>query len=424
MPEVPGQRWSCHSCGKCCRGAVVHLFDDDLERIDRQGWVKTMDVRPYVRMGGGYVLNKTPAGACVFLDKNNRCKIHSRFGEPKKPLACRVFPFSARAVTRGWQVSLRFDCPSIVKSEGGPLDHQRAYLADVLRGLEHSPPAEENTGHLQRGLPATSEETEMLLRRFKAWLSREEFPLRNRLFAAARLTAALNMGRFKETRGRHFGEMLDSLFATLPTEIGRWPAPCTSKQRGLLRQLAFAHSKHVSHEEARANLVARVRKRWEQLRGARRFLAGRGPVPDLPGCDADVTFEQVEAVRCPAQTTAGVEELLSRYLTARLEGRSVFGDGYYGWPIFAGLGALWLALAATGWIARYLAAVGGRETLLWDDVGEALGIVDRAATRVPSLGTSTERVRLSYLVREDGLAALVGEYAPLALDVDRPAPVG
>jgi lysine-N-methylase len=414
MPEVPNQRWSCHSCGKCCRALVAHLSEEDVKRLDRQGWAGKMDLPPYVPMAGGYVLNKTPDGRCVFLEDDNRCRIHARYGEAEKPLACRIFPFSVRPVEGQWQASLRFDCPSVVHSHGKPLAQYRPWLSDLVTSLDHNPSSEAEAADLAKGLRATGQEVDAVVGRLRAWMAREDLPLLDRLFTAARLTSALNLGRYEEVRGREFADLIDSLFETLPTESRRLPPAPSRKQRGMLRQLAFAHSEHVSPEEVHATFLARMKKRWQQLREARVFLKGQGIVPRLPGFGVDTTFEVVESVEPAAGLNPKVDELLRRYVSARFDGRSLFGEGYYGWPIFAGLGALWLALAATGWIARYVAATNKRKEMHFDDVGEALGIVDRAATRVPSLGTTAERMRLSYLVRDDGLAALVHEYVPLS----------
>jgi lysine-N-methylase len=419
MPEVPNQRWSCHSCGKCCRALVAHLLEQDVKRLDCQGWAGKMDLPPYVPMAGGYVLNKTPDGRCVFLEDDNRCRIHAKYGEAEKPLACRIFPFSVRPVEGQWQASLRFDCPSVIHSKGKPLAQYRPWLTDLVTALDHKPTSEADAAELAKGLQATDQEVDMVIAPLRAWLAREEFSLLDRLFTAARLTSALNLGRYEEVRGREFADLLDSFFETLPTESRRPPPTPSRKQRGMLRQLAFAHSEHVSHEEAHATFVARMKKRWQQLHEAKAFLKGQGIVPRLPGFDVDTTFEVVESVEPAADLNPKVEELLRRYVTARLDGRSLFGEGYYRWPIFAGLGALWLALAATGWIARYVAATNKRKEMHFDDVGEALGIVDRAATRVPSLGTTAERMRLSYLIRDDGLAALVHKYVPLSRQAEK-----
>ena len=47
------------------------------------------------------------------------------------------------------------------------------------------------------------------------------------------------------------------------------------------------------------------------------------------------------------------------------------------------------------------------------DVARALGMVDRAATRLPSLGTAAERARARFLADDDGVARLLYEYAPV-----------
>ena len=35
-------------------------------------------------------------GACVYLGKDNACRIHQHFGAASKPLMCRLYPFGFR----------------------------------------------------------------------------------------------------------------------------------------------------------------------------------------------------------------------------------------------------------------------------------------------------------------------------------------
>ena len=181
----------------------------------------------------------------------------------------------------------------------------------------------------------------------------------------------------------------------------------------MLRQYAFAHAEHVSLAEMRSGFGGRWSKRWQQLSSAKRFLRGEGVIPNLPGFDTQVTFESVEAVGPAVERREQIADLVRRYLTARIEGRSVFGGGFYGWPVFTGLGALWLSTAAAGWLARYHAAVEQRTSISLENFSLALGIVDRAATRLPALGTMTEKARVSYLMGDDGLARLLKAYMVL-----------
>jgi hypothetical protein len=175
----------------------------------------------------------------------------------------------------------------------------------------------------------------------------------------------------------------------------------------MLRQFAFACCEHVSLEELTGGLMSRLALRRRQLAKSRLFLRGEGLVPSVRGVERSAAFDEVARVQPADQDAPNVEDLLSRYAVARVAGRSVCGEGYYGWPVVPGLGALCASIAAIGWVARYRAAAGGRSRVVFDDVARAVGIVDRAATRVPILGRVSERARISYLMDNDGLARLL-----------------
>jgi len=399
----------------CCRTLVGHLTDEERRRIDEQGWAQQLGVAPYVKIGRGWALNKQPDGACVFLDEQNRCKIHAKFGEADKPLACRIFPFSVRPVRGAWQASLRFDCPSTTGSKGQPITGHQGWLNELVRQLDHDDESGEDLADFQRGVHATAEELRTLTARLPRWLSNGERPMTDRLIGATRLTATLYGANLRKVRGPRFAELLDLLLEALPRDSATRSKLPTARQRAMLRQYAFAHAEHVSLAEMRSGLGGRWAKRWQQLHSAKQFLRGEGVVPNLPGFDAQVTFESVEAVGPAVERGEELADLVRRYLSARIEGRTVFGGGFYGWPVFAGLGALWLSTAAAGWLARYHAAVERRTSISFEDYALALGIVDRAATRLPALGTMTEKARVSYLMGDDGLARLMTAYAALEL---------
>ncbi len=424
LPVVEGQRWSCHSCGLCCRALVGHLTDKERRRLDEQEWAGQLGVAPYVKVGRGWALNKHPDGACVFLDDQNRCKIHAKFGEADKPLACRIFPFSVRPVRGAWQASLRFDCPSVTTSKGQELGGHRAWLGELVTRLVHgldnktrsrrgADPSGEDVADFHRGVSATAEELRTLTGRLSRWLADRQRPIADRLIGAARLTTTLHGANLRKVRGPRFAELLDLLLDALPAECALPADVPTAKQKALLRQYAFAHAEHVTLAEMRSGLGDRWSKRWQQLRSAKRFLRGNGAVPNLPGVDTEVTFESVDAVGPAVERKDEIADLIRRYLTARIEGQTLFGGGFYGWPVFAGLGALWLSMAAAGWLARYQAAVERRSSISFEDFATALGIVDRAATRLPALGTMAEKARVSFLFGDDGLARLTTAYAAL-----------
>jgi deoxyribose-phosphate aldolase len=122
------------------------------------------------------------------------------------------------------------------------------------------------------------------------------------------------------------------------------------------------------------------------------MLRGHGRVPELPGFPAapTISFGDVENHESSGACADDIENLVIRYAIARLQGRTCFGDGFYGWPATAGLGALWLIPAAAGWLARLRALSGNRREVHFEDFAAALGVLDRAATRLPAPGTWAE----------------------------------
>lgn len=389
-----------------------HLFQHEWERLDAQDWASRLGVPPYVRVGRNRVLNKRPDGSCVFLTDDNLCLIHKNYGEDAKPLACRIFPFSVRPVAGGWQASLRFDCPSVTSSKGRPIGQHRAMLEALAGQLDHDGTTGQEELKLRRGLRATVEETQYLMARLVRWLRRDELVPLQRLTGAARLTHTLSEATLHAVRGKRFAELLDLLIGELPgTAQDECPTP-TRRQRGMVRQAAFAHAEHVALADMRAGIFSRMGRRLHQLAAARHFLAGRGQVPPLPGFAGGVSFAEVESVSAARDDVNAIEHLLIRYVLARIQGCSVFGAGYYGWPVLAGLNALWCSVAVVGWLARLYTAGEGRTVLTAEDVSRAVGVVDRAATRAPSVGGPAERARTAYLAGSDGVAGLVCAYWP------------
>ena len=285
-------------------------------------------------------------------------------------------------------------------------------LATVLAKSQKGSDAPQPT-YFKRGLEATPDEVDEVVNRFARAIAHGDGSVRHRLIGLARLTGTLMTASLDKVRGKRFCELLDLLFGTLPGEAALPAQPPSARQRAMVRQLAFAHAEYVTLHQARWGAARRVTARFYQLRRARRFRVGRGEVPPILGIDGRAAFDVVESVGIDDECREAVEDLLVRYVTARLRGRAVFGDGYYGWPVFPGLAALWLSLATVGWLARYAAAADGRAAAGFDDVACALGIVDRSATRLPALGTLAERARVLFMAKDDGIARVLAAYAPL-----------
>ena len=78
--DLPEQRYSCHGCGDCCRDLSVQLRDDDLARLEQQGWERELGEPITVEFRGRRYLRQRPDGACLFLQDDGLCRIHAHHG--------------------------------------------------------------------------------------------------------------------------------------------------------------------------------------------------------------------------------------------------------------------------------------------------------------------------------------------------------
>ncbi|HPF41207.1 MAG TPA: YkgJ family cysteine cluster protein [Phycisphaerae bacterium] len=428
IPDIRSQQWSCHSCTKCCRELIVHLTKADRERIDQQQWQSKLGVDPYVRLGRGVVLNHTTDGACVFLQADGKCRIHAELGMDAKPFACRIYPFTLEREGDAIRSALRFDCPSVTKSDGKPLQAYRRELQDLTHEIVGAAPSmfssDAGTIAFSENLKIDAATLDRIVGRLDRWIADTQRPFNERVRGLLDIVTTLNEVNLSRFDGARLADLVSMLMDDMPATLDEFSEPVrdpTPRQLKLLRQAAFAHGSYVRFEEARQGFLGSIRFRFRQLGMARTMLAGTGPAPPF-ACDAiEATFEEIAAIRplAPAEAPEA-DDLLTRYLTGRITNRGGFGRQYYGWPVLAGLNALLLSLAVVGWFARRAAAGGGRDFLSIDDVRTALMIVDRTAGRSPELGARSGRLRLRYLAQESGFGRLIARYGV----IPAPSPTG
>src|SRR5580704_10984888 len=140
LPTI--QNWSCHNCGGCCRQHAIEISEDERQRIISQNWEADANIshdRPFLVKIGPFPWSKRhrlahqPDGACVFLNERGLCRIHAKFGEAAKPLACRIYPYAFHPAGKKVTVSLRFSCPSVAANRGERVAAQERDLTTLER---------------------------------------------------------------------------------------------------------------------------------------------------------------------------------------------------------------------------------------------------------------------------------------------------
>jgi len=156
-------RHRCHTCGSGCIGTDVYVLEDERARLQEQAWKLGIEAP----LSGGLV--RQVERRCVFLDNENLCQIHSRWGIDAKPRVCQQYPLSfvevgplqmRAAIDPGcmhawadWRAGPEAELKGLVVSNGrrvleweaeeeallALLDPAKRRLAGILEALEWSP---------------------------------------------------------------------------------------------------------------------------------------------------------------------------------------------------------------------------------------------------------------------------------------------
>ena len=428
------QNWSCHNCGGCCREHQIVITAAEKSRIDKQKWTAADGViadRPLiVAHGEDFRLSHQTDGACVFLDERGLCRIHAKFGEAAKPLACRTYPYAVHPAGNSVTVSLRFSCPSVVQNLGESVSQQRpaleqlateivpsAYTAPdgpALWGSHGKLPWEEVTrllAFVERGLSVGTNFFAVRLTRVLAWIDLLE------------ITPA------ESFRGWQLKNLLPVLHETAVRAIPDDDLPVVQPSgiaRMMFRQWIAQLLRHDTELTARGGLKRRMRL----LSDGVKFTFGRGRVPDIADpISVRVAFSIADAksMDSAAATTAmptfsqlenefggrnaEFDELFVRYFRVKLQGMHFCGPAFYDMSFIDGFRSLALMYPATLWVARMRAARDGRKVISLPDVQAALATIDHNFGYSPALGMTAAKNRIKQLARMQQIAILCNWYS-------------
>lgn len=428
------QNWSCHNCGGCCREHQIVITDDEKRRIEAQRWTGqdgTPTDRPLIaRHGTAWRLNHRDDGACVFLNEQGLCRIHARFGEPAKPLACRTYPYAVHPAGPNVTVSLRFSCPSVTQNVGRAVTEQRSSLEQLAAEIVPAgyrpgrPPALAEkrrltdwsqfqliTSWLQRGMGDSSVAFSIRLERTLTWLSLLENAPSDSL-APAHLGTLLKLLHDASVRA----VSLDAGPSVRPSRLSRL----------MLRQFVAQMLRHDTDATSRGGMLNRVSLLWQGLK----FTAGFGSVPlptdppsvavafGEPAAGTDNThfspsrrarFRDIE--RSHGGRATDIDELLTRYVQVKLEGHHYCGAAFYDYSLTDGFRTLALMIAAIHWVARSRARRAGRTTVTLRDVQASLTTLDHNSGYSPVLGMRSSLSRIRQLHKLEQLIPLANWYS-------------
>jgi lysine-N-methylase len=403
------ERWDCHGCGICCRGASVLLSETDLRRLREQHWDEHPDFRGkkiIVRSGlfdRRYRLAHRKDGTCVFQDADKLCRIHRELGYDAKPHVCRMAPLQMIPLEKFVYVTLRRYCPSAAADEGRPLKEQLdAYrrLALASDAVPEPTPPPKLTRRCQRPWKEAMAVAGVL----DALLLDERYPLVRRLVHGLEFCQMLDQCRLKKIEGQRLVELLAVLKSSAVESAGQFfearLPPCRTAARWF-RQSALEYLRlHPAFLPETS-----WRERGRIIHAAFAYAWGKGRAPCFRMDFPPATFAELE--RPWGALPQDVLLPLTRYFERAVVSLryAMFKGGR--WSLTEGFQALALGFPVALWMLRF--ACGPRPP----EVQDALHVVmmlDRGETNASFLG-SQHRWRVNSLMNDHQLARLTAWYA-------------
>lgn len=127
--------------------------------------------------------------------------------------------------------------------------------------------------------------------------------------------------------------------------------------------------------------------RWDFFWAGIRYAKGKGLTPAPHRSLSAVPFAVLD------QSFGGLspemELLLTRYLRVKVQGLHLCGRAAYGESLIDGMRTLTLVVSVMLWITKWIAASKGNKSWSFDDLVEAITIVDHNHAYSPAFGTHT-----------------------------------
>jgi Fe-S-cluster containining protein len=271
----PDQRFSCSQCGRCCRGFDVVVSTAEVEfyrRKDAAAWFRgdgrdsADPFEPIADLPGLHRIRKRSDGACGFLSDANRCRIHETLGAAKKPLTCRLFPYSFHPTADGIVVKASFGCPTIVANTG-PLSGTGESLV-ALEALRKewfattSPPAAPRL--FVTGRTITARSSRLVRDNLIAMLRRDD-DIRNNIRRIAATIDDLTRSRVLTLPDEDFAEYISLTVPHAASQTEAPPSPAPPWNARLL-QYGFLYAVAAISSEAAQHGASLMRLRLQRVR--------------------------------------------------------------------------------------------------------------------------------------------------------------
>eukprot|EP00913_Durusdinium_trenchii_P023342 g21920.t1 len=391
---------------------AIELSEEERQRILDQNWTADDGIpseTPVMVPHSGppwkkrYRLGHQSDGACVFLDSEGLCRIHAKFGEAAKPLACRIYPFAFHPAGGRLTVSLRFSCPSVVANVGKPVGDRNGELRKLARDVLPENADETQPPKLSAGESVDWNDFRRIITAIDDSLAAPGVRFPVKLLRTLHWIDLIGQSHFDSVKGARLNEFLELIRTATEAEI---PDDLDAIEEPT--RVGFTQLRMLTAQYARKDTFAEIAKgwkgRWQLLTAAMRFARGKGQTPVLQDAFREVPFSAIEE---PFESDPDkADAIFTRMFRVKVAGLHFCGPAYFNVPLVEGFQSLALMFPAVLWLARWLAVGDSRRELTVEDIAQAISIADHHHGFSPAFGNRTFRGRVRLLAKSGDLSKL------------------
>lgn len=403
------EKWDCQQCGHCCRGSIIPLSDEDLERFKGQRWDKHPEYRkvrtlvPISPFSKRVRLAHRSDGSCVFLNEQGLCRIHVEFGYEAKPTTCRVFPLQLVPHDNQFVLTTRRSCPSAASDVGQNIQGHLPFIQQLVREGRLSTKSIA-APFLKTGERRDWKTTRLALDAASLLLQDQRYPPVRRLVHVLQYANLLQKARTKSMPNSRLVDLVQTLADLVPEESK--PFFTDQHQPSAFAGILF---RQIAVEFARLHPEYCPSSKWSQrLRMANtgwRIFRGRGLTPSMMPAFPSVRFEDLEQPL--GQIDPAIDQLLSRLIETLSASYLYAIADRQAWSIVESIRGLAILFPVGLWLLRW--ASHARAPSVQDMVNIVVAL-DRGQGFRPLSGP-LQRWRLSTLAAQGELERLVVWYA-------------
>jgi Fe-S-cluster containining protein len=408
----PNQYFTCINCGKCCGPWDVPVTQDEKDKIEKLNipGLKPGERRYFTKnrkIPGLYLIRKKDEH-CVFLDSDKLCRIHKRYGEKAKPLACRAYPMDLF----NWEddvttAALRYDCPAVALQNGkkiGALSKDMNSLAKELSRKRKFATAKYNPK-----LKTDLKNIRIVAEAYRNFILDTAFRPSMRIFAAAKLvefhSRPENSSDITEAGDFFSRDAIELVKRSIPSleSIIANAGALNFHQKMVFRYILSGFIRSDEENALKFLPVARLSK----VKSILKFSLGSGSLDKISGHLPDTSCND------PLESVRGMEwdenafDLYWNYLGSKLDSLHFCGYPCLDLSFEEGMQHLIITYPVLAYLSALLAKSDKRKRIGEKDVAEALSIIDHTFSRSPFFAIRHVRKMTKSLCSENTLAAIL-----------------